>query len=285
MQTSIMDSQTLAIIFGLASAFIWGAGDFSGGIATRRNNPYSVVLVSQIIGGIFLAILAIIFRETIPQPADFFMGGLAGLAGMMGLLGLYTGLAYGRMSIVAPLTAVLSAVFPILFSFIIEGFPPLLQLSGFIVALLAVWLLSGGSGGQNIQRLETLTSLLAGSGFALFFIFIDQANETAVFWPLTAARLTSVTCLAIYIAIRGIWQKPARSDLGLIALVGLLDALGNAFFTLAARFGRLDLAAILSSLYPASTVFLARRFLHEKLSRSQWVGVLLALLALILITL
>ncbi len=279
-----MESQTLAIIFGVASALSWGAVDFSGGIATRRGNLYSVILVSQIIGGIFLAILALLFRETIPTPTDFILGGLAGLAGMLGLMGLYSGLAYGRMSIVAPFTAVLSAVIPILFSLIIEGIPPTLQIIGFIVALFAVWLLSGGGGRENIQKMEAAYSLLAGSGIALFFIFIDQANETAVFWPLTAARVASVACLSIYIGVRGIWQKPARSELGLITLVGILDALGNTFFTLSARFGRLDLAAILSSLYPASTVFLARQFLHEKLSPLQWIGVLLALVALILIT-
>jgi drug/metabolite transporter (DMT)-like permease len=124
---------------------------------------------------------------------------------------------------------------------------------------------------------------LAGTGFALFFILIDQANETAVFWPLTAARLALVTCLAITIAVRGIWQRPTRDQMPLIVLAGLLDALGNAFFALSARFGRLDLAAILSSLYPASTVLPAQVFLHERLNRPQWVGVFIALLALILI--
>jgi len=279
-----MNTQTLALVFGLASALAWGAGDFSGGLATKKGNVYSVVLISQIVGGIFLAILALIFRETIPQAIDFIFGALAGIAGMIGLLGLYSGLAHGRMGIVAPLTAVLAAAIPILFSLFSDGVPPTVQIAGFGLALVAVWLLSGASGSAAIQPAELGYALLAGSGFALFFILIDQANETAVFWPLTAARIASVACLALFIGIKQVWERPSRAEMPLIILVGLLDALGNAFFTLSARFGRLDLAAILASLYPASTILLAQLVLHERLHKSQWVGVAIALLAVILIT-
>jgi drug/metabolite transporter (DMT)-like permease len=278
-----MDAQISALLFGLASALAWGAGDFSGGLATQRGNVYSVVLISQIAGGIFLAFLAFVFRETVPPGGDFLFGALAGLAGMIGLLALYSGLAHGRMGIVAPLTAVVSAAIPILYSLFAEGPPPTSQIAGFALALIAVWLLSGASNDTTVQRAELGYSLLAGAGFALFFVFIDQANETAVFWPLTAARLASVSCLAIYIAIRGTWQRPVGDQMPLIIVAGLLDALGNAFFALSARFGRLDLAAILSSLYPASTVLLAQIVLHERLNRPQWLGVFIALIALILI--
>jgi len=279
-----MDTQALTLLFGLASAFVWGAGDFSGGLATRRGNVYSVVLISQIAGGVFLALLALVFREAIPPTGDMLFGALAGVAGVFGLLALYSGLAYGRMGIVAPLTAVISATMPILYSLITEGVPPILQIAGFGLALIAVWLLSGASGDAVIRRAELGYAFIAGTGFALFFILIDQANEAAIYWPLTAARVASVTCLAVYIAVRRTWQRPKRDQLPLIVLAGLLDALGNAFFALSARFGRLDLAAILSSLYPAATVLLARIILHERLNSAQWLGVLTALLALILIT-
>jgi drug/metabolite transporter (DMT)-like permease len=188
------------------------------------------------------------------------------------------------MGIVAPLTAINSAAIPILYGLIVQGIPPVLQIAGFCLALIAVWLLSGANGDAVFRRAELGYSFVAGTGFALFFILIDQANEIAIYWPLTAARIASITCLAIYIAVRGIGQRPARDQMPLIILTGLLDALGNAFFSLSARFGRLDLAAVLSSLYPATTVLLARIFLRERLNHTQWLGVLTALLALILIT-
>lgn len=280
-----MKPETLAIFFGLASAVAWGAGDFSGGLVTKKANVSSVVLISQIVGCLFLAILALIFSETIPPAGSFLFGALAGLAGMVGLLGLYSGLAHGRMGIVAPLTAVVSATLPILFSLLTEGVPPFLQIIGFILALIAVWLLSGVGGSTGVRPSEIGYALLAGSGFALFFILIDQANEIAVFWPLVAARIASVTCLIAYISVRGVWQRPSRQQMPLIILAGVLDALGAAFFTISAWLGRLDLAAILSSLYPATTVVLSQTILHERLNRSQWAGVLIALLALLLITL
>jgi drug/metabolite transporter (DMT)-like permease len=278
-----MDTQALTLLFGLASAFVWGAGDFSGGLATKRGNVYSVVLISQIAGGVFLAFLALVFHEAVPPAGDMLFGALAGVAGVIGLSALYSGLAQGRMGIVAPLTAVIAATMPVLYGLITEGVPPILQIAGFGLALIAVWLLSGASGDAVLRRAELGYAFVAGAGFALFFILIDQANEAAIYWPLTAARVASVTCLAIYITVRGRWRRPERDQLPLIVLAGLLDALGNAFFALSARFGRLDLAAILASLYPASTVLLARIVLHERLNSAQWLGVLTALLALILI--
>ena len=280
-----MNLENLALVFGLASALAWGAGDFSGGLATKRGNVYSVVLISQIIGGFFLAILALLLRETFPPTNDLLFGAVAGLAGVIGLLALYSGLATGRMGIVAPLTAVLSATIPIIFSLFTEGIPPTMQIFGFGLALVAVWLLSGAGGTEGVQITELGYAVIAGSGFALFFILIDQANETAVFWPLVMARIASVTFLGLFILLRGVWERPSRKQLPLIILAGMLDALGNAFFTLSARYGRLDLAAILSSLYPASTVLLAQLILHERLDRNQWIGVIVALLAVVLITL
>ncbi|MCP4358338.1 MAG: DMT family transporter [Chloroflexi bacterium] len=279
-----MNPETLAIFFGLASAMTWGAGDFSGGLATKKTTVYTVVLISQIVGGFFLVGLALLFRETVPPVEALLWGAVAGLAGVVGLLALYRGLADGRMGIVAPLTAVLSAAIPILFSLFGEGAPSIAQMIGFGLALAAVWLLSGVGGRSAVQPTELGLALVAGTGFALFFIFIDQANEKAVFWPLAAARLTSVSCLMVVVFVRTIWERPLRSQMPPIILAGVLDALGNAFFVLAARFGRLDLAAVLASLYPATTVLLAQLFLHERLNQAQWIGILIALLAIVFIT-
>jgi uncharacterized membrane protein len=282
--TWAVNPETLTVFFGLASALTWGAGDFCGGLATRKSNVLSVVLVSQIIGGTFLAILALLFQEAVPAIDSLLFGALAGLAGAVGLIGLYSGLAQGRMGIVAPLTAVLAATLPILFGLLTEGFPPILNVAGFGLALVAVWFLAGAGRSTSVSRTELGYALLAGTGFALFFIFIDQATDEVVFWPLVAARTASVVGLGLLVLVRRSWQQPPRNQLPIIFIAGIFDALGNAFFAAAARVGRLDIAAVLASLYPVSTVLLAQLVLHERLNRSQWIGVGLALLALVLIT-
>ncbi len=285
-----MTTSFLAFIYGLASAFVWGAGDFSGGIASKRNSAYMVVLVSQLIGGVLLAGLALLFSEKLINVQDLLFGGVAGVSGMVGLLGLYAGLASGKMSVIAPLTAVISVILPVIITAISEGLPTTATLIGFGIALIAVWLLSAGGGQQNrIQRQELQYAIVAGTGFSLFFVFIDRVSVGAVFWPLVAARVASVTLLTLFLIVRHrsqiSLQKEFRfsSQLAIIALAGLFDAGGNAFFALAAQSGRLDVAAVLASLYPASTVLLAWLFLKERLARLQWVGVIAALIALLLI--
>ena len=278
-----MTPESLAIIFGLTSAVTWGAGDFSGGMATKRSSVYTVIIVSQVVGIFLLAGLALLWREPWPSAGDLAWGAAGGLAGAVGLLALYSGLAGSRMGIVAPLAAVTSAGLPVIVALFTEGLPRPLQLAGFGLALLAVWFLSHSGGDGRIQLQELFLPVTAGIGFALFFILIDRVSEGAVFWPLVVARLASVSVLALFMLIRRKPIKPARSQLPLIALAGILDSGGNLFFLLAAQAGRLDIAAVLSSLYPASTVFLAWLVLQERLGRRQWWGVAAALVALVLI--
>lgn len=281
--------ELLAVAYGLASAAIWGAGDFSGGFASKRGNVYTVVLLSQVVGLVCLLALALLREGALPPAQDLLFGALAGVAGVIGLLALYTGLAKGRMGVVAPMTAVLAAIIPVVVGIASDGIPPILVLVGFALALTAVWLLSGGGQADGIRRDELGLAFLAGLGFSLFFVFIDQVNAGVVFWPLTAARTASVPLLLFFLLSRRLpaaqWQLPARSVLPIIALSGILDSGGNYFFALATQTGRLDIAAVLASLYPASTVLLARLILKETLGTRQWVGVGVALVALVLIAL
>jgi drug/metabolite transporter (DMT)-like permease len=272
-----------SVLLGLASAVSWGAGDFSGGLASRRGDVYGVVLVSQAVGLGLLAGLALLLAEPLPPTADLLWAAGAGLAGGLGLLALYRGLALGRMGVVAPVGAVVSAALPALFGLWIEGLPPALRLAGFGLALVAVWLVSRPGDGGPVRRRELALPLLAGLGFGLFLIVVDRLSETAVLWPLAAARLASIAMLAATVLARRRRALPAAGALPLILLVGLFDTGGNAFYALAARAGRLDVAAVLSSLYPAITVLLARSILKEQVAARQWLGVAAALVAVVLI--
>lgn len=273
----------LGIVFGLAAASSWGSGDFCGGLVARRTHVYSVVILSQIVGLVLLILLALLLAEPVPVLSDVLWAAVAGLAGTVGLVALYRGLATGPMGVVAPIAAVVSVILPLLLGFFLEGFAAPLQLLGFAVALCAVWLITRPRAGARIETRHLVLPLVAGIGFGVFLILIDHVSAAAVLWPLAAARAASI--LPLFIALRMARQpaKPAASQIPLILLVGLLDTGGNAFYALAARAGRLDMAAVLGALYPAMTVILARLVLKERLSRRQGLGLALALLAVVLI--
>jgi drug/metabolite transporter (DMT)-like permease len=271
------------VIFGLAASLCWGSGDFSGGLASRRANASSVVIAAYGVGFVLMVTLALIWREPFPAPVDLLWGGLAGVAGVLGLLAFYTALSSGKMGIAAPISAILTATLPVLFSAFTTGLPTLLQLGGFVLALLAIGLISRPEGTTGPQKGIGL-AVLAGCGFGCFFILISRVHAGAIFWPLAAARFTSVSVLFIVLRLRRQQVLPGRAVAPLVVLAGVLDAIGNAFFVLAAHSGRLDVAAILSSLYPAATVLLAALVLRERVTGLQGIGILLALLAIPLIS-
>ncbi|HKZ71105.1 MAG TPA: DMT family transporter [Anaerolineales bacterium] len=274
----------LPALLGLASAVSWGAGDFCGGLASKRASAYGVVITSQAVGAAILGALAILFGERLPPVNDLIWGALAGAMGAIGLLALYRGLASGRMGVVAPVSGVVGAAIPVLAGAIFQGLPAALKLVGFGAALAGVWFISRPAEAGAFRAADLGSGLTAGVGFGLFFVLIDQGNDSAVFWPLLAARAASLTLMGGMARFKGEPLVPARSLWPLTALAGALDAGGNAFFVLAARAGRLDVASVLSSLYPASTVLLAWLVLKERLNRWQTVGVLAALAAIVMIT-
>lgn len=271
------------VIFGLAASLCWGSGDFNGGLASRRANSSSVVIAAYGVGFVLLVGLALLWREPFPSLLDLFWGGLAGLAGAIGLISFYSALSIGRMGIAAPVSAVLTASLPVLFSAFIAGLPSLLQLGGFVLALLAIALISRPERAKGRPK-GIMLALLAGCGFGCFFILISRVSPSAIFWPLAMARFTSVLFLLIVVQIRQQPVLPKMTVAPLVLLAGVLDAMGNAFFVLAAHSGRLDVAAVLSSLYPAATVLLAALLLRERVTRVQAVGILLALIAVPLIS-
>jgi drug/metabolite transporter (DMT)-like permease len=276
------------IVFGLAASLCWGSGDFSGGLASRRINATTVVIAGYTVGFVLLLALALIWREPFPAPMDLLWGGLAGVIGALGLIAFYTALASGKMGIAAPVSAVLTAMLPVLFSALTVGLPGPLRLGGFVLALLAIVLISRPERAASGRPQWIGLAVLAGLGFGCFFILISRVSLGATFWPLAIARLTSVVSLLVVMLLRRQQKQHPLSGVRRVALLvllaGTLDALGNAFFVLAAHSGRLDVAAILSSLYPAATVLLAAVVLRERVTRIQAVGILLVLLAIPLIS-
>ena len=271
------------IIFGLAASLCWGSGDFSGGLASRRAYAGSVVLTDYTVGFALLLTLALLWREPVPDPVDVLWGGLAGVTGVLGLLAFYSALSHGKMGIVAPASAVLTVALPVLFSAFTAGLPTLLQLGGFVLAGLSIGLIS-----RPVRTAEPPQgiglALLSGCGFGCFFILISRVSPAATFWSLAAARFSSIGVLLVLLRVRQRPLLPPRTVAPLVVLAGVLDALGNVWFMLAAAGGHLDVAAILSSLYPAATVGLSALVLRERVMRIQALGILLVLLAIPLIS-
>jgi len=275
---------SIAILFGLLSALTWGAGDFNGGLATKRSNPYGVVAIAHIISLVLLLITVFVVGEPIPSLHDWLWGGASGLAGGIGLMLLYRSLAEGRMSVAAPVSALLAAALPVVVGIFLDGNPGAWVLFGFIFALGGVWLVSGGEG-FSIRFDELRRPVIAGVAFGAFFIFIERASQTALLWPLIAVRIVSVSTMLGYAMLTRQDWVPKRESMVPLLLSSLLDTFGNAFYAMSARTGRLDVAAVLGSLYPGATVLLAWVFLKEEISRIQTIGILLALGAIILLTL
>jgi len=281
-RSGMLGENVATVVFGLASALSWGAGDFSGGVAAKRAPVFGVLAIGHAAGLLLLIGLALVWGESVPSATDLLWGFVAGLAGAVGLASLYRALAIGQMGLVAPLSAVLTAALPALFGALTDGMPGALKLVGFGLALVAIWLVAG-TGGSASMRDGSGLAILAGCGFGLFFILVHRAGANAVFWPLTAARLGSLALVLPVAIARRQLRPPDLRSLTPALLSGALDVAGNAFFVLAGQAGRLDVAAILASLYPASTVLLAALLLGERVRRVQVAGIVAALAAIALI--
>jgi drug/metabolite transporter (DMT)-like permease len=263
-------------LLSLAAAVSWGAGDFSGGFASRKANVYGVVLVAHAVGLVFNLVAALLLHDPWPGTTSFLWGIAAGISGAVGLVSLYRALAVGTMGINAPVAAVVTAILPVAFTFLTLGLPTRLQLAGFALALVAIWLIAMPAGDLGRPKGIGL-AILAGIGFSGFLLFIKFAGFTAKFWPLVGARAASLAFMVIIISrIRMDFHALARHWRPMVSC-GIFDSIGNILFVYAATRGRLDIAAVLSSLYPASTLILARIFLKERLTRVQAMGILLAL--------
>jgi drug/metabolite transporter (DMT)-like permease len=279
-----MSSPFLGASFALIAAVCWGAGDFSGGLAARRSNPFLAVLLSYSVGLTMLILVAFAREEKLTTLADLAWGAMAGLCGMVGVGCLYRGFYIGRMGIVAPISGVLATALPVIFEAFAKGLPQVLKLVGFGVAILGIWLLSRPEPlGRHPQGLGM--AVLAGLGFGCFFISLGQVGTNAVFWPLVAGRAAAVIVMFAFALVTRRKVNLTRSPLRLLLLAGVLDVSGNLFFLLGIQNGRLDTTAVLGSLYPAVTAVIAWWTIKERMTRLQVLGICAAILAIVLITL
>ncbi|MGI9075689.1 MAG: EamA family transporter [Bryobacteraceae bacterium] len=267
----------------LLAAVSWGAADFSGGIATKTANPFTVVLVAHVTGLAFMLSLARLIGEPIPGWTSILWGAVAGLIGGIGLAAFYKSLSVGTMGVNASLSSLVTALVPLLFSFSTEGLPHAIQMIGFALAMLSIWAIAAQRG--TVRQSKGLgLAFVAGLGFGGFLLLIKLAGSHAVFWPLASARVASLLLMVtIVLATSGEWRISRRS-VSYILLAGILDSGANALYVAATQHGRLDVAAVLSSLYPASTIILARLVLQERFSRLQAAGIVAALVAVSLIS-
>jgi drug/metabolite transporter (DMT)-like permease len=280
----------MAVLLGLVVALTYGTGDFFGGLAARRVPVLWVVFLSHALAAVLVIAIVGLDRNADPTREDIVIGVVAGIIGMVSVALFYRGLALGRMGVVAPITAVVSAIVPVGWGLAFGERPSLLALTGVALAVGSVALISSEGADpphepSTKSRVPLLLAVGAGVGFGAFFVLYSNTGKTSGMWPLLASRWTSATLLALVFAFipRARRDPPSRHALPLIAGAGLFDAAANGFFLVASRAGLLSIVGAVSSLYPASTVLLARAVLHERFHRAQVIGLTVAAAGVVLI--
>lgn len=265
----------------MGAVFAWGGGDFLGGFASRRANPTFLAAIVYGSGLIFMTALALLNHSSFPSRHAMYWALAAGCFAGMSLANFYKALSLGSMGIAAPLTAVLAAAIPALVGIATEGLPNALQIAGLVLAALGIWLVSRPEGGTKTKGLGL--AVMAGFGFAAFFLCIKQAGNGSALWIADFSRVTSLlVTAAVVLFSRTSFQLPRASFITVI-FAGFLDVSGSVFFVRATQTGRLDSAVVLCSLYPVITVVLAKIFLKEQFTRWKVAGIIAALAAVPLI--
>ena len=275
----------LSYALAVLSSITYGAADFLGGLATKRSTMVSVVVFSQLTGLILVLIALPLLPAASPSRVDFAWGAASGLAGGIGVALLYRGLAVGIMSVVAPVTAVCAVIIPLFTGMVLGDRPAVIALFGVMLAIIAIILVSqSGTVERETRRSSGVwIAIFSGIAIGIFLVCLERTGSSAGLWPLVAARVVSVG----FFGLGGIFIRetiiPRRESMRTVIAGGTLDMLANIFYLLAVREGLLSIVATLTSLYPASTIILARLVLGETLRLVQLAGVLCAGAAIVLI--
>lgn len=280
----------MVAIFALAAAILYGTADFLGGAASRRTSVLAVLSVTAPVG-LAVAVIAALAAGGPIRLAGFWWGFAGGAAGGLGLIAFYAGLAAGPMSVVAPVSALVSTVLPVGVAVAQGERPGPAVVAGAAICLVAITLVSmEGSRSKPGRRAPVRGlgyGLAAGLGFGLFFLFLRDAGTSGVLWPVAESRLAGLVIAAAAVAAtrtRPLWRGTDRRGFTMALASGLLDATANACYVLATRAGLFGLAVVITSLYPGITVLLARLTLGERMRPVQRAGLALAAAGVILIT-
>jgi drug/metabolite transporter (DMT)-like permease len=280
-------AQFAAPASAVLAVFIWGASDFSGGFASKRGNAFIVTAFSHLCAFVLMFVISLPLHEAFPSRTSIFWALAAGSIGGFALAIFYRALAAGQMGLTAPIAALLGAAIPTLADLGIEGAPSRWMISGFALAIVAIWLITRPetteASAAFAQPKGVAMAALAGVGFAGFYICIHQAHGSPT-WLATISRVGSFTTTSIAVLVMRPRLALPRTSLWFAMIAGCLDITGTVLFIFASEHGRLDEAVVITSLYPAVTVLLARMVLKEHFSRWKFVGLLAALAAVPLIS-
>lgn len=267
--------------YSLAAVFAWGTSDFLGGYCTRRANAFLFTAIVNVGGLAAMLSLALLSHNNFPslRAAAWVLGG--GVAGGAALAIFYRALASGKMGLTAPVSAVLSAAIPTLFSIFTEGWPGPIRMAGFLVAATGLWLITRTEDGASPEGIGL--ALLAGIGFSAFYMGVREAGPAPALWVATLTRTGGLLTTGSVALLQRRFDQISLPGAGWAVITGCIDSLGTILFVYASRSGRLDEAVVISSLYPAVTVLLARLVLKEHFTRWRFAGLVAALVAVPLI--
>jgi drug/metabolite transporter (DMT)-like permease len=277
----------VAILLAGLSALMYGAGDFCGGLASRRMPLFTVLVFSQFVGLLIAVAAALAFRQRLPGAADILWGAAAGVFGAAGLAALYRALATTLVAVASPVAAVTGAAIPVLVGLALGERPGALAWVGIGMAVPAIILLAAGPAEhprKGITRSAMLLGTAAGVGFGLFFFAVSRTSSASGLWPLAAARLATITLIICIAVVRRRSLRPSQGGFSIVLLSGALDMGANIAFLLASRIGLLSITAVVTSLYPGPTVLLALLVFHERLTVPRVLGLILALAGVALIS-
>lgn len=277
----------MAIVLALSCALAYGVSDFLGGLYSRRWSPWRVAVVAEV-GSLTATVVAVPFFGGSPHTADWLWGLAAGGSVGIAIAFLYRGFARGRMSVVAPLSAVGAALVPVAVGLSLGERPSLLALLGVALALPAIVLISRATedpAAEVTTASGALDGAIGGVGFGLVFVFLGQFGEDAGLAPLALSQAVALVVIVVTAtAFRADW-RPGEAAIWVSLIVGVLGVMANIFFVFATHYGFLSIVSVIASLYPASTVLLAALILKERIQPSQGVGLGLAAAAVTLVAL